>query len=177
MSDWSDRFVELEKSAHDRQVFDCGKPPLNEFLQTRAHKHQTSGISKTMVLPAIRADENGKHLVCAFYTLSSSVIEREALPEGKKLPRYPVPVFVLAQLAIHTDYQGCGLGKNTLISALRHCSRIYRELPAYAVVVDCLDEEAERFYQQFGFVFLGMVNGRKRLYLPMRTVLQLFSES
>lgn len=171
----SDRFVELSKSEHDRTSFDCGQEPLNTFLQTRALRHQASGISKTMVLPADQSAD-AKHLIRAFYTLSSSVIERETLPpaDAKKLPRYPVPVFVLAQLAVDSRYHGSGLGKITLINALCRCCSIYNELPAYSVVVDCLDSNAESFYSKYGFSFLCTANGRNRLFIPMKTVQQLF---
>ena len=173
----SDRFVELSKSQHDRQSFDCGQEPLNTFLQTRALKHQASGISKTMVLSDTSAGADGKYPIRAFYTLSSSMIERETLPppDAKKLPRYPVPVFVLAQLATDSRYHGSGLGKITLINALERCCSIYNELPAYAIVVDCLDSKAERFYTKYGFSFLCLVNERNRLFISMKTVQQLFS--
>jgi len=170
-------FVELSKSEHDRSSFDCGKESLNTFLNTRALKHQSAGISKTLVLSAPNNSAGNKSSIKAFYTLSSSVIERETLPHAsaKKLPHYPIPVFVLAQLAIDSRYQRQGLGKITLINALARCCTIYKELPAYAVVVDCLDSDAERFYAQFDFKFLCVVNEKRRLFIPMKTIHQLFN--
>lgn len=79
MSVRADRFVELSKSEPDRQSFDCGQEPLNTFLQTRALKHQAVGISRTMVLSATSKGADGKYPIRVFYTLSSSVIERETL--------------------------------------------------------------------------------------------------
>ena len=50
-------------------------------------------------------------------------------------------------------------------------------MPAYAVVVDCLNTQAEQFYLKYGFEELCEVNGRQRLYMPMKTVAELFSVS
>ena len=93
----------------------------------------------------------------------------------KKLPRYPIPVFLLAQLAVHERYQGCGLGKIALIKALEYLWQVNGYLRAYAVVVDCLNEKAAQFYCKYGFELLCENNGRKRMYLSMKTIGQLFS--
>lgn len=168
----SSRFVELDKELHDRKSFDCGEQALNSFLQEFAARHRAAGISKTMVLPGA---ENSAE-ICAFYTLSHTEIERQSLPKAlaKKLPHYPIPVMLIAQLAVHRAAQGQGLGKITLIRALKHCLDIHRHLPSYAVVVDALQKEVEGFYLQYGFRQLEQDSGLIRLFLPMKTVAQLF---
>ena len=146
------RFVELDKSIHNRKSFDCGQKEFNEFLHYFAAKHRNAGISKTMVLPSV--DIPGE--ICAFYTLSHTEINRRTLPQSisRKLLHYPVPVMLVAQLGVHREAQGLGLGKVTLIRALRHCYEINFHLPSYAVVVDALDEKTQRFYEQYGFEVL-----------------------
>lgn len=173
---WSDEFVELNTDSHDRESFNCGKEELDDFIKTKASKHRKAGISKTMLLPATEALETGKRQICAFYTITATSISRNDLPpeQAKKLPHYPVPVSLLAQLAVHSDFQGQGLGKITLIKALGQLLEISREMPAYAVIVDCLDEEAEGYYGKYGFEVLCQKNGRTRMYLPMKTINQLF---
>jgi len=47
---------------------------------------------------------------------------------------------------------------------------------AYAVVVDCLTDSAQRFYAKYGFEILCEHNGRIRMFLPMKTVEQLFNQ-
>ena len=168
------RFVELDKPVHDRTSFDCGTGELNRFLQQYAVRHMGAGLSKTMVLPS----QENEARICAYYTLSHTEIKRQTLPQSlaKKLPHYPVPVMLIAQLAIDTKVQGQGLGKITLIRALQHCYEINRHLPSYAVVVDALDGGVQGFYEQYGFKVLDTHNHRIRLFLPMKTVARLFPD-
>lgn len=146
-------FTELSKATHDRNSFDCGEKELNLFLKTQASKHMKVGISKTLVLADTHTEINKKHPICAFYTIAPSSIKREFLPTNlaKKLPHYPVPVFLIAQLAINKEYQGKGLGKITLIKALNYLWQVNTHMTAYAVVVDCLNSNVEAFYEKYGF--------------------------
>jgi GNAT superfamily N-acetyltransferase len=136
-----------------------------------------AGISRTMVLPASNPLPNQKIPICAFYSIAPSSISRETLPESraKKLPKYPVPVFLLAQLAVHREFHGEGLGKICLIKALEYLWDINAHMRAYAIVVDCLTESAERFYAKYGFEVLCKHNDRMRMFIPMNTVEQLFT--
>lgn len=165
-------FVELDKTIHERKTFDCGTQELNQFLQQFAVRHSGAGISKTMVLPA-KAD---KSAICAYYTLSHTEIERQTLPDAlaKKLPRYPIPVMLIVQLAVHKDTQGRGLGKVTLIRALNHCFAINAHLPSFAVVIHAQDDGVQGFYEQYGFMPLDHHDGRVRLFISMKTIAQLF---
>ena len=173
---YSNTFVELDKGQHDRGSFDCGENELNDFIQTKASKHMLAGISKTFVLPTDSLLPNGKRSICAFYSVTPSSIARENLPRplAKKLPHYPIPVFLIAQLAVHLDQKGQGLGKITLVKALEFLWSINAQMPAYAVVVDCLNREAHNFYEHFGFEILCTYNGRVRMFLPMKTIGDLF---
>jgi len=93
---------------------------------------------------------------------------------AKKLPRYPIPVF-WAQLAVHQEFHGSGLGKVSLIKALEYLWEINAHMRAYAIVVDCLTKQAESFYAKYGFDVLCEINGRVRMFIPMKTVGQLFT--
>ncbi len=167
-------FVELDKAVHNRKSFDCGTEELNSFLHQFAVRHRDAGISMTMVLPAKENEAD----ICAYYTLSHTEIERQTLPQNlaKKLPRYPIPVMLIAQLAVHKDAQGFGLGKVSLIRALRHTHEINHHLPSYAVVVDALNGDVQAFYEQYGFKVLDTDNHRTRLFISMKTVAQLFTD-
>jgi GNAT superfamily N-acetyltransferase len=136
-----------------------------------------AGISRTRVLPSAKALPNNLYSISAFYSVAPSSIERDHLPkeQAKKLPHYPIPVFLLAQLAVDQSYQGKGLGKITLINALEYFWQINQYMPAYAVIVDCLTDTAQAFYTRYGFELLCEHKRRIRLFLPMKTVGRLFS--
>jgi len=173
---WAKEFEELSKSIHDRNSFDCGERELNVFLRTQAAKHMQAGISRTMVLPSQMPLLNKKYPICSFYSVAPSSICRETLPVNmaKKLPRYPIPVFLLAQLAVHKEFHGSGLGKVSLIKALNYLWEVNHHMRAYAVVVDCLTDAAQSFYTKYGFELLCEHNGRIRMFIPMRTIEKLF---
>ena len=173
---WTHEFVVLDKTIHDRASFDCSETELNVFIQTQAAKHMKVGISKTMILPASVPLSNGKYPICAFYTIAPSSIKRNTLPKTlmKKIPHYPVPIFLLAQMAVNLEYQGKGLGKITLIKALEYLWKINSKMRAYAIIVDCLNENAEQFYSKYGFKALYCDSEKIRMFLPMKVVAKLF---
>lgn len=174
---WAKEFVKLDKAVHDRASFDCSQAELNEFIQSHAARHMEANISTTMVLPASKPLPGGKYSICAFYTIAPSSIKRENLPASlkKKLPHYPIPVFLIAQLAVHSECQGQGLGKITLIRALEYLWEVNHYMSAYAVIVDCLNENVENFYFQYGFEILYRNDkGQARMFLPMQTIGMLF---
>lgn len=173
---YTKEFVDLDKKIHDRESFDCGEPELNSFLRSQATRLMDAGISKTLVLPSSIKLPNGKTPICAFYSITPTSIKREDLPESiaKNLPRYPIPVFLLAQLAVHNEFKGMGLGKVALVNALQYFHNISAHMPAHAVVVDCLNEKAESFYLKYGFQELCNYKDRSRLFISMKQIFQLF---
>lgn len=66
---WGKEFVELSKSKHDRDSFDCGEQELNTFIKTQAAKHMQAGISRTMVLPSAHPLLNQNSLFVPFIVL------------------------------------------------------------------------------------------------------------
>ncbi len=171
-------FVTLDKGRHCRESFSSGKAELDRFLKDQASRHMEVEISRTYLLPTSNPLENGKLGIRAFYTIAPSTVSKRNFPrkEENKLPLYPVPVLLIAQLAVHQDHQHTGIGKVTLVAALRKAHSIAKEAAFHSVVVDCLDQDARGFYEKFGFKELCIHNGRVRLFLPMGTVKQLFSD-
>ncbi len=169
-------FVELDRKLHDRISFSCKETALNNFLQKFSAKHMQAGISRTMVLPADKLLENGKQPICSFYTIAPGAIDRKNLPVSlaNKLPHYPVPVFLLAQLAVDQQFESQGLGKVTLFGALKHLYEVSLQMKSYAVIVDCLNDNAQNFYSKYGFEELDSDNEKVKMFLSMKTIANLF---
>jgi len=169
----SNAFVELDRALHDRASFSCGKPSLDQFLKSQALQHKKAGTSTTLVLPGDEQGDDGKLPIIAFFAASFTSIERSTLPEKiqKTLPHYPVPAFLIAQLAVDERKAGEGYGGITLVNAIRYLCKVNESLPAVAIIVDCLDDDAQRFYEHFGFEFLCDIHERARLFLSMKTAL------
>jgi GNAT superfamily N-acetyltransferase len=114
--------------------------------------------------------------VVGYYTLSATSILLADLPDetARRLPKYPlVPATLLGRLAIDSRYHGRGYGELLIIDALRRALQAATEVASYAVVVDAIDERARSFYEQYEFC--AFPDRRLRLFLPMKTIADLFS--
>lgn len=90
--------------------------------------------------------------VVGYYALAMSSITHEQAPSRPRrgMPD-PVPVVLLARLAIDRSEQGRQLGGHLLVDALRRCVRGGREFGARAVDVDAVNDHAQAFYEHFDF--------------------------
>jgi GNAT superfamily N-acetyltransferase len=162
MDDW--RIERLGKN-HERNGFDCGKAPLDDFLRSLVSQYEKRNLGRTYV--ALRP---GEKQVLGYYTLASGAISFQNLPAdvAKKLPRHPVPVILLARLAVDRSAQGSGLGRILLVDALKRSLGLADRLGIHAVEVDAIDVAAKAFYEKFGFV--ALLDNAFHLYLPMATI-------
>lgn len=159
----------LDRAVHDRKAFNCGVPPLNDFLRTKAAKHQAQRVSRTFVL----ADAAAPQRILGFYSLSNCQIARDDLSdkeEMRALPRHPVPAVLLARLAVDRGQQGNRLGQWLLMDAIKRCALVGQQSGVYALVVDAKDDAAKRFYQRFGFI--AITDRPMTLWLPLETGLK-----
>ena len=165
-------FEVADTSIHDLKKFDCGKPSLNEYLSRFAVKNNALGLSRTWVLPCQSTVE--KAPIAAYYTLASSSVSRASLPKQvKSLPGYPIPIVLLARLAVSVDHQHKQLGIKSLVHALRTAHSINQQgLPAIGVVIDVLDDDAMKFYQHVG-IFTPFSDDPMRLFVHMSIIEQL----
>lgn len=162
MADWT---VEPFGKDHDRSAFACGKPSLDDFLRARVSQYEKRRLGKTFVaVPA------GEKRVIGYYTLSAGAVSFEHLPAdaARKLPKHPVPVVLLARLAVDASAQGKGLGEGLLLDALQRALDLSAGLGVHAVEVDALDESAAAFYRKYGFT--PLLDDPLHLYLPIATV-------
>ncbi len=171
---FASQFVLLDLQQHDVKTFDCGKPDMNVFLSRYADKNKKLGFSATWVLVTQQQqDDTKKALIGAYYTLASTTVSREQIPADKNLPAYPVPVVLLARLAVNSGFQKQGLGEKTLVSALRKSVCLTdKGLPALGVILDVLDNDALRFYQQFD-VFQSFTDDPMRLFVSINILKKL----
>ena len=169
----SQEFVFVDSSKHDLKAFKCGKPGMDIFLARFAVKHGKLGISRTWVLPAIKNGDSQKEKIAAYFTLSSSTVIREDIPFDKSLPGFPVPVVLLARLAVSDEYQGQRLGEKTLIASLRKAVELTDTgLPALGLILDVLDQDALKFYQHYG-MFKPFTDDPMRLFISMHVLRQI----
>jgi GNAT superfamily N-acetyltransferase len=162
MADWH---IERLDRGHLRDVFSCGKPPLDEFIRRLVSQYEKRNLGRTYV-----AVPPGNKQVLGYYTLASSAIPFQNLPEpsARKLPRHPVPVILLARLVVDQSVQGRGWGEGLLIDALQRGLGLADELGIHAVEVDAIDQQAKAFYEKYGFA--PLLDSAFHLFLPIATV-------
>ena len=139
--------IELLAKTHNRKAFRSGHSEVDRWLSQSALQSQMKHLTSTKVL----LDKDGA--IVGYYTFASSQVDFSDLPEAlaKSLPRRQLPVAVLAWFGVGTAYQGEGIGKRLLATALRDCHEAAETFAFIAVILDCVDEAAKRFYQHFDF--------------------------
>lgn len=143
----SARRIEKLTRAHAVDGFDCGKEPLNRFLVRYALQSQQADASQTYV--GLVGDE-----IVGYYTLAFGAVEHAAAPEriGKGLARHPIPLMVLARLAVSNNWHGQGVGSSMLKDAVLRTLQAAEIAGLRALAVHAKDEEARAFYERFGFI-------------------------
>jgi predicted N-acetyltransferase YhbS len=141
------RRPELLAPRHKLEEFDCGKPVLNDWLVRHARQAQGAGSTKTFVA----TDEDQ---VLGYFSLTVGQIDTFDVPERmrKGMGHYPLPVVLLARLAVSTSAQGRGLGWGLLQDAIARTVLISEQAGVRAMLTHPLDQEAAAFYTRFGFV-------------------------
>lgn len=139
--------IEKLRRDHSVELFDCGQEALNRFLIRYAFQNQQAEASQTYV--ARIGDE-----IVGFYTLVVAQIEYDDAPQrlGKGLAKRPIPLMLLARLAVATSWQGKGLGSGLLKDAMLRTLQAADIAGIRAMAVHAKDDEARGFYECFGFV-------------------------
>lgn len=148
--------------AHHRVTeFDCGKPTLTEWLLRHARQAQASGSARTFV--CCESDR-----VAGYYSLTVGQIDTHDATERmrKGIGRYPIPLIILARLAVDLDYQKQGLGFSLLQDAIHRAIVVAEHAGIRALLTQPLDVQADAFYRRFGFEPLPM--GERHLILLLK---------
>jgi GNAT superfamily N-acetyltransferase len=139
----------VEKLARHHAIagFDCGEEPLNRFLERYALTNQQASASQSYLG---LADET----VIGFYTLVVSEVSYEGAPSRltKGLARHPVPIMLLARLAVSVNWQGKGIGPGLLKDAMLRTLQAADIAGIRALAVHAKHDRARAFYEHFDFV-------------------------
>lgn len=131
-------------AAHRLDSFDCGVLSLDDWLRRRALQNQASGASRTFVV-----EDAGR--VVAYYALASSAVALAAAPGRfrRNMPD-PIPVVVLARLAVARTHQGGGLGRALFQDCARRVIHAAEAIGLRGLLVHAISEEAKAFYLGLG---------------------------
>jgi GNAT superfamily N-acetyltransferase len=130
---------------HRLDAFDSGTVSLDDWLKRRARANQTSGASRTFVV-----SEHAE--VVAYYALASGAVSTTEAPGRfrRNMPD-PIPVAVLARLAIDRAYQGKGLGRVLFQNSALRVLNAADAIGIRGIVVHTISEDAKAFYVKLGF--------------------------
>lgn len=141
--------LRIEKLRRDHPVddFDCGEEALNRFLDRFAFQAQQAGASQTYL--ALDGDK-----VVGFYSLAVGSVAHRDAPErlAKGLARHPVPIMLLARLAVGKGFQGKGLGAGLLKDAILRTLQAGDIAGIRAMATHAKNDAARRFYEHFEFI-------------------------
>lgn len=152
------------QTSHDFVNFDCGKPPLTDWLKTLAMK-QEGRSARTYVVCSGSAGLT----VVGYYAIATGGIERSRAirPLRRNMPD-PLPVMVLGRLAVDKEFQNHGIGGGLLRDALRRTVQAAAMVGVAALIVHALDDDALAFYIKYGFV--AFPQGSRTLFMPVQTI-------
>jgi GNAT superfamily N-acetyltransferase len=131
---------------HQLNTFNCGETSLDEWLKRRALLNQSNGASRTFVV----VDES--QLVMGYYALAAGAVHHQDATRSirQNMPD-PIPVMVLARLAVDRRTQGMQLGAGLLRDAVDRSLAVAKNTGVRALLVHALHERAKQFYLYFGF--------------------------
>ena len=131
-------------SQHRVSNFDCGEEALNTYLRKFAHANHQAGYARTFVV----CDETDT--VFGYYTLTASQVLHENASErlARGAARHPIPVVLLARLAVDKTAQGHRLGQSLLLDAIRRVLDVAESLGVRVLLVHAKHERAKDFYRR-----------------------------
>ncbi len=162
------RRVEKLRSNHLMEAFDCGKEELNRYLLRYAWQNQQAGAAQTYL--GLVDDE-----VVGYHTLAVGQVNREDAPERltKGLARHPIPVMLLARLAVDKRWHGRGVGKALLKDAMQRTLQAADIAGIRAFAVHAKDDDTRAFYQRFDFI--SSLTDPMHLFVLLKDVRRLVS--
>ncbi|WP_297479044.1 GNAT family N-acetyltransferase [Ferrovum sp.] len=131
---------------HKLDSFSCGEIVLDDWLKRRAFANQVSGATRTFVVA------DAEHTVLGYYALAAgAVTHQDATRSIRQNMPNPVPVMVLARLAVDVRAQGIKLGASLLQDAVERTLVVSQNAGVRALLVHALNDRARQFYAHYGF--------------------------
>jgi len=135
------------RGKHVLDGFSCGEESLDIWLQRYARHAEAAGSARTFVTT------DGERVV-GYYALSIGQVEpddaTERLLKGQPSKR-PVPVLVIARIAVDREHQSGGVGRSLMQNALLRCDAVAESVGVRAVIAHANGENVTEFYDRFGF--------------------------
>jgi GNAT superfamily N-acetyltransferase len=157
----------FDKTIHDRSSFNSGNAAIDKYFRERASQEIKADYARCYVLKELSTNK-----VAGYYTLSASSVPLNDLPEFliRKLPKYPnVPTALIGRLGRDLDFKGQGVGSFLLADAINRVANSC--MAAHAITAEAIDENAARFYADFGF--RPLTENRSIFFLPTKTALSI----
>ena len=131
---------------HKLDTFSRGEIVLDDWLKRRAFANQVSGATRTFVVA------DAEHTVLGYYALATGAVAHQSATRAIRhnMPD-PVPVMVLARLAVDTRAQGKKLGAALLRDAVTRAVAVSQNAGVRALLVHALNDRARQFYEHYGF--------------------------
>ena len=165
-------FITEQIQQSDQTIdFDSGTPALDQYLARHAYSNDLRGIGRTFVLRNPERGADSATLI-GFYTLSMATLEVRQLPKAvsRNLPKYPLPVALIARLAVDKRNQGRGFGEKLLTEALHRILLAADTVGCFGVVVDAKDDRAVTFYEKYAFTVIDPTGTfPRRMFLAIST--------
>lgn len=143
------RFADPEPLGPDHilEAFDCGRASLSTWLSRHARQAAAAGSARTYVV----VDAQQARVV-GYHALTAAGLEREAATPRviKGMPRYPLPVVLLARLAVDTTVAKRGIGAWLLRDAMTRTLAAADTIGVRAMLVHAIDDAARAFYLRHG---------------------------
>lgn len=161
MSEWPAGEPEKLTAGHDIGEFSSGADELDKWLRERALKGQEVGNASVFVIAK-------EHRVLGYYALASAGVEQRDVPgKVRRNAPSPVPVLLLARLAVSQHAHGRGLGRLLLRDAILRAIRVSEGIGFRALLIHCRDESARDFYRSVVPQFMDSPTEPLHLLLPL----------
>jgi predicted N-acetyltransferase YhbS len=157
------------KPGHDVATFDCGRPELTDWLKQWGRRASDADTARTFVVC------RGTRRVVAYFTLAAGAVDHTNEETGERAPRSlrqnafdPIPVVILARVAVDTSEQKKGLGSALVSEAMRRAAQASKLIGARALLVHALDDQLGAYYESLGFRRFNP--GSKSLFIATKTI-------